>query len=527
MNDKINIFPHPWPLSRRARGTNPRPPGQGHTCSGAEGGAQRRVRKVFDVTFTLNSFLFLLIILSGLAHAQVPPQVAQSQLPPSVAQALARAGIAEASVGIYVHEIGAAEPVVAHRAEQPLNPASVMKLVTTYAGLELLGPAYQWSTDIYTDGVMQQDVLAGNLIIKGGGDPKLTIETFWLLLRALRAKGVREIRGDLVLDRTLFTTDHPDPGRFDNDPTQPYNTTPDALLTNFKTFTLTFAPETETKSVRITVDPPLPQLQIVNNLTLTEGGCGAWMNRIKVQAQDTGDTARLSFIGPYGRHCGEQANYFSMLGHRAYVAGLFQLLWRDLGGTFTGRVRDGEVPANAAKLASQRSPALSEIVRDINKFSNNVMARQLLLSIGAASGGAQATPERGAQAVRQLFASKGLQMPQLVIENGSGLSRIERVSARDLGQMLLTAYRSPVMPEFIASMPLVGVDGTMYRRLTNTPVVGQAHIKTGLLSGARALAGYVLDAKGRRVVTIMLINHPNAHNANAVQDALLRWVHGR
>ncbi len=466
----------------------------------------------------MRNYLFLLIFLCS---------VAQAQLPPPVVHALARAGIPETSVGVYVHEIGAAEPVVAHRAEQPLNPASVMKLVTTYAGLELLGPAHQWSTDIYSEGVMLQDVLVGNLIIKGSGDPKFAIEHFWLLLRALRAKGVREIRGDVLLDRTRFITDYPDPGRFDSEPIQPYNTTPDALLTNFKTFTLNFTPEPGPKGVRISIDPPLPQLQIINNLTLSEGGCGLWINRIKVVHQDSGDNARLTLAGPYPRQCAEQATYFSLLGHRAYVGGLFQQIWRELGGVFNGRVLDGEVNANALKLVSHRSLALSEIVRDINKFSNNVMARQLLLSIGASSGGPQATPDRGARAVQQLFASKGLQMPQLVIENGSGLSRIERVSAREMGQMLLTAFRSPVMPEFIASMPLVGVDGTMYRRLTNTPVVGQAHIKTGLLTGARALAGYVLDAKGRRVVTVMLINHSNAHTANAVQDALLRWVHGR
>ena len=452
---------------------------------------------------------------------------AGAQLPPPVAQALARAGISETSVGIYVHEIGVAEPVIAHRAEQGFNPASVMKLVTTYAALELLGPAHQWSTDIYIEGVMLQDVLVGNLIIKGGGDPKFTIEHFWLLLRALRAKGVREIRGDLLLDRSLYANDHPDPGRFDGEPTQPYNTTPDALLTNFKTFTLTFAPDAESRGVRITVDPPLARLQIVNNLTLGEGACGTWLARIKTQVQDSGDIARLTFAGPYARQCGEQANYYSVLGHREYVGGLFQHLWRDLGGVFNGRVRDGDVNANSVKLVSQRSLALSEIVRDINKFSNNVMARQLLLTIGAAAGGATATPDRASRAVQQFFASRSLSMPQLVIENGSGLSRIERVSALGLGQMLLTAYRSPVMPEFIASMPLVGVDGTMYRRLTNTGVAGQAHIKTGLIAGVRAMAGYVLDAKGRRVAVVMLINHPNSHNGNAVQDALLRWVHGR
>ena len=465
-----------------------------------------------------HKYLFLLLFFNISAYAQ---------LPQPVAQALARAGIPETSVGVYVQEIGAAEPVIAHRAEQPLNPASVMKLVTTYAGLELLGPAYQWSTDIYTDGVMQKDVLVGNLFLKGSGDPKLAIEHFWLLLRSLRAKGVREIRGDLVLDRGLFATDFPEPGRFDNEPTEPYNTTPDALLTNFKTFTLTFAPDDETRSVRIAADPPLPQLQIINNLTLVDGPCGNWLKRLKVQIQDNSDNARLSFSGPYATQCSEQINYYSVMGHRGYVGALFQHVWRELGGVFRGRVREADTTAGAIKLVSQRSLALSEIVRDINKFSNNVMARQLLLTIAANAGGTQATPEHGAQAVRQFFAGKGLPMSQLVIENGSGLSRIERVSARDLGQMLLTAYRSAVMPEFIASMPLVGVDGTMYRRLNNSNVAGQAHIKTGLLTGARAMAGYVLDAKGRRVVAIMLINHANAHNANAVQDALLRWVHGR
>jgi serine-type D-Ala-D-Ala carboxypeptidase/endopeptidase (penicillin-binding protein 4) len=445
----------------------------------------------------------------------------------AVAQALARAGIPDSNVGMYVHEVGAAERVASHLSEQPLNPASVMKLVTTYAGLELLGPAYAWHTNIYTDGVLQQDVLVGNLYLKGGGDPKFTIENFWLLLRNLRAKGVREIRGDLVLDRSLFTSNHPDPGRFDGAPAQPYNVTPDALLTNFKSFALTFAPDTETHSVRITVDPPLPQVQIVNNITLTKGGCGYWSRRIKAQTQDSGDTARLTLAGTYSSQCGDRIDYYSLLSHHEYVSGLFQHLWREMGGVFSGRVREGVAKGKAVRLASQRSLSLAEIVRDINKISNNVMARQLLLTLGAVTGGAGATVDRSSRVVQKMLASKGITMPELVIENGSGLSRIERVTARGMGQMLLAAFRGPTMPEFIASMPLVGVDGTMYRRLTKSDVAGQAHIKTGLIAGVRALAGYVLDAKGRRVVTVLLINHPKAPSASAVQDALLQWVHGR
>jgi len=465
----------------------------------------------------LHKHLILLIFLCNATHAQIPPPVAQ---------ALARGGIPESAVGLYVHEVGANDPIAMHRAELPLNPASVMKLVTTYAALELLGPAHEWITEIHTDGTLQNDVLLGNLYIKGAGDPKLAIENVWLMLRKLRARGIREIRGDLVLDRGVFTTDHPDPGQFDNEPLQPYNTTPDALLTNFKSFTLTFTPDAETRSVRISADPPLQQLQIVNNLNYTEGACAFFANRVKPQTQDGGDTARVIYTGNYAQNCGEQVTYLSVMNHRGYFGALFRHVWRELGGSLNGRVRDGPVPGGAVRLIEQPSQPLSEIVRYVNKFSNNVMTRQLLLTLGAASGG-PGTPERGTRAVQQLLAARGVPMPELVIENGSGLSRIERVSARGLGHMLLAAYRSPVMPEFISSMPLVGVDGTMHRRLRNTDVSGQAHIKTGLINDVRALGGYVLDQRGRRVVAVMLINHPRAFNANAVQDALLRWVHNR
>ena len=468
--------------------------------------------------------LSLVLLWAAAAKAQLLPQ-----LPPPVAQALARAGIAETGVGLFVQDVGAPEPTLVHRGDLPLNPASVMKLVTTYAGLELLGTAHTWVTELYTDGVTTGNVLTGNVIIKGGGDPKFALEHLWLLARALRAKGVREIRGDLLLDRTLFTTTHPDPGAFDGEPTQPYNVTPDALLTNFKSLAFTFTPDEEAKAVRITIDPPLRQVEVVNNLTLTEGACGIWYARIKTQAQDTGANARITLAGNYARSCDEQVTYYSLLGHREYTGALFAHLWRELGGVFNGRVRDGVASGNAVRVYTHRSLALSESIRDINKVSNNVMARQLLLSMGMAGnpGAGPATPERGARAVQQLFAAKNINMPELVLENGSGLSRIERVTARGLGQMLITAFRGATMPEFMASMPVVGVDGTMIRRLTNTGVAGQAHIKTGLINGVRALAGYVLDAKGRRVAVVLLINHPNAHNANAVQDAFLRWVHAR
>ena len=452
---------------------------------------------------------------------------AQSSLPPPVAKALAQSRIPDSAVGVYVHEIGAERPILAVGAERAMNPASTIKLLTTFAGLELLGPAYSWQTEAYAAGTLAQGVLAGDLVLKGYGDPKLTLENFWLLLRDLRGRGMREIRGDLVLDRGYFATADFDPSQFDDQPTRPYNTGPNALLVNFKAIRLQFVPDAEARAVRIIQEPALPQVQVVNQLVLDSAPCGDWVARLKLDAQGGANAARLVFGGAYARDCGERVRHFSVLSHQQYLLGLFTQLWKELGGVFAGGVRDGPVPPEAKLIASLQSPSLSEIVRDINKFSNNVMARQLFLTLGAATGGAPATPEKAARAIRQWLAAMGLNFPELALDNGSGLSRVERISAAHLGQILLAAFRSAVMPELMASLPVVAVDGTMKKRLAGAELAGQAHIKTGSLAGVRAIGGYVLDGRGRRVVVVMMVNHANAGNAQLVQDALLTWVYSR
>ena len=468
-------------------------------------------------------------LLAGLALlAAGLPAPAPAQLPDPVARALAQAGIPESAAGFYVHEIGAREPQLAAGAERALNPASSIKLLTTYAALELLGPAYTWITEAYASGPLKEEVLQGDLVIRGRGDPKLTLENFWLLLRELRARGVRDIRGDLVLDRSFFNSETYDPSRFDDQPTRPYNTGPDALLVNFKALQLQFIPDSDARSIRIVAQPVLPQVQIVNNLTLDgRGACGDWVGKLKLDAQGNATTARLAFNGVFPASCGERARNFSVLGHAQYTLSLFRELWREQGGTFGGGVRDGTAGADARLIATLKSPSLSEVVRDINKYSNNVMARQLYLTLGAVGAGAPASGDKTVRVIRQWLSGKGLSFPELVLENGSGLSRVERISAGSLGQLLLTAFRSAVMPELIASLPVAAVDGTMRKRLSGADVAGQAHIKTGSLTGVRSIAGYVLDGQGRRWVVVFIVNHANAGNAQPVQDALLKWVHGR
>ncbi len=451
------------------------------------------------------------------------PAIAQ-QLPIPVADALQRAQIPVSATGIYVREVGAGPVLLASNETTPLNPASTMKLVTSDAALELLGPAFTWKTQAYATGTQAGDVLRGDLYIKGSGDPKLVLENFWLFLRRIRARGIREIRGDLVLDRSAFEETPYDPAQFDGDPMKPYNVGPDALLLNYKALAFRFTPDEARGVVGVTMDPPLAAYPVTAP-RLSKGECGDWHVRLHPAI----DTWGARFAGTYSASCGEKVWYVHpyQMTHTQYFHLAFRRLWADLGGTLKGDVKSGTVPESARLVAQWDSPALAEVIRDINKYSNNVMARQLLLTIAANELNLPANAERGAAVLRTWLRNKGIDAPELNVENGSGLSRTERISPLTMGRMLEAAFESPVMPEFMASLPLAGLDGTMRMRLVNQTVAGKAHIKTGLLNEVRNIAGYVQATSGKRYVVVFMINHPNSLQGQEAQDALLQWVYER
>lgn len=452
------------------------------------------------------AFSFLLVLASTLAGA--------AELPRPVLQALKAAGISPSSVGAVVQEVGAPRASLWFNATEAMNPASVMKLVTTYSALELLGPAFRWKTEAYLDG--------NDLVLRGYGDPKLNYESFWMLLRSLRGRGLREIRGDVVLDRSYFgpVAD----GRIDDDSFRPYNVAPDALLVNFKSLRFSFVPSDTT--VRVFAEPALPGLEVVNALKMSGGACPEGRAfRELIAASFQSRPPRASFTGAYPMLCGERDLNVALYAPEDYVASMIRQLWTEMGGAWSGKVRDGTASPEAKLLYKHDSEPLAEIVRDINKFSNNVMARQLYLTLAAETAGPPARPENGFQAIQRLLAARRIRARELVMENGSGLSRVERASAGTIAALLQAAWRSPTMPEFVSSLPVVAVDGTMRKRLLDKPVAGHAHIKTGLLQDARSIAGYVLDRHGRRHVVVMLVNHPRAPESQAALDALLAWVY--
>jgi D-alanyl-D-alanine carboxypeptidase/D-alanyl-D-alanine-endopeptidase (penicillin-binding protein 4) len=451
----------------------------------------------------------------------VPAVAMAGELPPPVRSALERAGVPPSAVGAVVAPVDRGTAIVAHNPAEPMNPASVMKMVTAYAALDLLGPAFTFATDFLATGEVSSGILDGDLYIHGGGDPKLTADRLWLALHELRARGVREIRGDIVLDRSYFAPLAHDPGRFDNDPRRAYNVGADALLVNFHAIEFRFIPTAS--AVTVAAQPDLPNVGIVTRIKPLPGPCGWWRENLKQEFVDNGMIGTIVFSGSLPTACGENTWSLSVFDSARFTESVLRWVWSESGGKLTGKVREGAVPAGAKLLMRVESEPLANLVRDMNKFSNNVMARHLFLALSAQREGAGET-RASARLVREWLESRGIDAPGFAIENGAGLSRDDRISAATMASLLRNAWASPLMPELAASMPIFGTDGTLKsRRAANA--AGQAHLKGGTLTGVQSVAGYVLDRSGRRWAVVMMVNHPKANAAQPALDALVEWVH--
>jgi serine-type D-Ala-D-Ala carboxypeptidase/endopeptidase (penicillin-binding protein 4) len=457
----------------------------------------------------------LLLAAAALADAQSP----SSALPAAYRSALLAAGIPARAASVVIRPLDGGTLQLAENADAAVSPASTMKVVTTYAGLLQLGPAHTWSTEAYALGPVRAGVLDGSLAIRGSGDPTLVIEKFWLLVQRVRGVGIREIRGDLVLDRSAFDVIAHDPDEFDGAESRAYNAGPDALLVNFKAVSFEFVPDPAAGVARVLMTPRLAGANVPPTVRGAAGNCGDWRSRLRA---DVSDPRAPRFAGEYPLACGTRALHVNALEPADYFAAVFRQLWEDAGGRWTGRVRDERIPSGALRIAAHESRPLIDTIRDINKFSNNVMARQLFLTMGAAATGASATAERGALAVQQALARRGLLFPELVLENGSGLSRVERIAPRNLAALLSDAWRHPRQADFVSSLPISGVDGTLKTRRF---APGAAQLKTGLLNDVRALAGYVQASSGRRYVLVAIINDPRAGAAQSAHDVLVDWLY--
>ena len=453
-----------------------------------------------DSKATLNGILAGLVLLGLLA-----PSTGHSELPESIERVLAGLGVDSADVSILVRRLDSPEPMLSHLPEVARNPASVMKLVTTWSGLELLGPAYTWPTEVYFDGGFDGRRLYGDLAIKGHGDPFLVIEEFWKLLRAVRRLGLHEIEGDLLLDDSFFDIPPEDPGAFDGQPYRTYNVVPNALLVNFKAVRFFFL------------------------IDLVDGPCRGYQAGISFNVDDPADMSRIIFEGDFPARCNNYSLSRTVLEHDTYVYGIFRSLWGELGGSLEGGFRKGPIPESASRVVTWESPPLAEVIRSINKNSNNVMTRQLLLTIGAEHVGTPGTEMNGIAVIDEFLTAEGVHDGSLQIVNGAGLSRESRVSARMLVDMLEAAARGAYAPEFLASLSIAGVDGTTRNRFDANSGNGVMHVKSGRLDHVSALAGYAHGDDDAIYALAVMMNATDAHRGlgQELEEAVMRWLHAQ
>jgi D-alanyl-D-alanine carboxypeptidase/D-alanyl-D-alanine-endopeptidase (penicillin-binding protein 4) len=459
----------------------------------------------------------------------IAPAGARADLPPEIARVLTAHSIPLTDVSAIVQEVDAPEPILSHLASEQRSPASVMKVITTWSALEILGPAYTWPTEIYFQGPFDGQKLDGNLAIKGYGDPYLVVEELWKMLRALRRSGLQQIGGDLVLDDSYFDTTHePEPGAFDGQPYRTYNVVPNAVLMNFKAVNFQVRPDATRARVNVTTEPELPNLKVDNNLELGDGACGGFQAGIAFNHADAAKLDEVVLDGKFSRRCNAYGLSRTALQHDTYDFGLFQSLWKEVGGQFGGKLGKVVVPPGQTPALVWRSRPLGEVIRSINKNSNNVMTRQLVYTLGAELGGAPGTPEKGIAAIRSFLESRKIDASTLVMQNGAGLSRDERASAGLLASVLRAAHASPYAAEFIASLSLGGMDGTTRGRFEQTGAA-ITHVKTGRLDHVSALVGYVHAKTGKTYVMAVIMNSDTAHRGpgQELEEAVVRWVQAR
>ena len=457
------------------------------------------------------------------------PLVVQSasELPAEIAKRLRTHGIPASDISLYISRVSANSPTLAVNAATPRNPASVMKLLTSLVALDTLGPNFHWQTEAYVRGDLEDGVLKGDLILKGYGDPYLTPERFWRFLHGLRQRGIEEIQGDLIIDSTYFEATRENRGDFDGRPRRAYNALPHPLSLNFQTTKLHLLPNQTGTRIRVFTYPPLDNLEIRNSMELVSGPCQKQHLRPVILISEHNDGATMNIQGSYSPDCPEWSGAYLVMDPADHVAGAFSTLWKEMGGNLEGAIKQGLVPQQARRFHRIESPPLAEVIRSMNKFSNNLMSRMLLLTMVAESHRAPAETAHGQTLITDWLNHWELPSSLVWVSNGSGLSRNARISAEIIGRLLQAAFKSPLMPEFMASLPIVGIDGTMRKRLRTTGVAGRAHIKTGSLNNVSSMAGYVLDQHNQRWVVTLIINHLGLQSwqGKQVQDAVLKWVY--
>jgi serine-type D-Ala-D-Ala carboxypeptidase/endopeptidase (penicillin-binding protein 4) len=466
----------------------------------------------------LRPWLLSIALLCSAASAQ--------PLPDAVLNALQSAGLNDDVIGVVVLPLAGGAPLVLHRAEVPMQPASTIKLLTSAVALSQLGPNHRGRTELLSAAARQGDVLQGDLVLRGGVDPEFGVPQLWALLAELRYQGIRSIRGDVILDRSLFKPARSDIGLppFDEAPEFQYNVIPDALQLAGNLLALEL--ESDGAELKARVLPPLARVEVHNKMELIDAPCtdwdkaGNWQTPLTTKVRGV---VHIELKGRFPKNC-QQRPALQLMDRTDLADRLLRYTWASLGGQWSGQAREGKAPAGAKLLASREARPWGEVLRIVNKTSDNPLTRMLFLSLGLQAAKAdpnKPTAELASAEVKRWFGARNIPTEGLVLDNGSGLSRSERITPMQLARVIQEGLAGPWASELLMSMPMAGVDT---ERFKGTVVAERARLKPGGLRNVGSLAGMVLDADGKQHVMVAIVNADMPWRGRQAINELVEWV---
>ena len=472
---------------------------------------------------------------------------APAGVPAPVARLLRASGLPLSSFGIDVRPIDdtAAPDLLALNADQPFMLASTTKLVTSLAALDLLGPDHRWTTRAHATGPLADGRVNGDLVIVGG-EVGLTAAELRRWFVQMRAEGVREVAGNIVLDGVALLHER-DPAQAAataaeaSSDRHPENGLPDdARAYNLGKLLVSVEPSPGARAI-VGVRPRAANVVIVNDV-LMGGGCDAWARWRTPDETKGGPPMQLWVRGRWDASCGHgdiawvrppgsidggpKLDAAGTAGDPVPPEQLVAELWRETGGRLRGRVVQ-DAAATAARAGawhSAISTPLAEVMREMNKTSNNAAARSVLRALGGGVDVPRRTLSTAQERVHEWLLAQGLADGDIRVVEGSGQSHAERGKPRALVQLLVNAWRGTASQAFVDSLPIAGVDGTLAHRMKGTAAAGQAWLKTGTLADARALAGYVKGRSGTVYAVSAIVMNRAAARGTPTLDALIEWL---
>ncbi len=460
---------------------------------------------------TLKIFFFLLVIVSVSVSAEMPQPYKTL---------ISKYNFKKDSYSFVVKNLtNPQKKVIIYNGSKNFNPASLIKIITSFIALDILGPNYKWRSDFYYTGEVKEHILQGDIIFVGRGDASFSIDNLESLIREIQKKGIKKIEGNLILNKSYFGK-IPDVIDFDDDPMRAYNVLPNAISIQSNTINFKFTPQDN--SVKIDAKPNLKYLKLKNNLKVSEKNCVSWKQALDYQKANSIMDDTIIFQGYMSNKCSKKEIDLSVIDNSRYFYEAFKYLWVQNGGDFSGGywVNDNE-RLEGELLSSHLSRPLGVLVRDMNKHSLNLMSRNLMLTVMAEDLKIKATEDDVNRFVLDWLGNHDIVTNNIFIENGAGLSRRTSINAESLLEIMDKIYEHPYMPEILSSFSILNEDGTLEKKMPLSKVKKNGHFKTGSLKNVSAIAGYLVDKEKDKKILIFLMNDKAANKSHNFQNDLI------